>query len=233
MTDTISIPFMELCMNNDFHIKESIKDEDNDTNDTNKSTKTNKSTVLEERNDDNPNPNPNPNPMHVYELVTYDRIVLFLCISIIVCLVVGLIDCLNTTHNNVIVYGTIDTSMILIIVIYYFINIIWYTIFTLIHIFILSTRLCYSINKMEYLECIVFNYKKIYSNYLIKILFVSAIIILQCMNINYTISSIQLYYNIIIIELVLSSILYVCINKIINNYDFIHRLNKIVYTVAL
>jgi hypothetical protein len=221
MTDNISIPFMELCMNNDFQIKESIKDEDNDSN------KTNKTTLLEERNDDNPN------SMNVYEIVTCDRIVLFLCISIIACLIVGLIDCLNSTHNNVIVYGTIETSMILIILIYYFINIIWYTIFTLIHIFILSTRLCYSINKMEYLECIVFNYKKIYSNYIIKILFVSAIIILQFININYTNNSIQLYYNIIIIEVVLSSILYVCINKIINSYDFIHRLNKMVYTVAL
>ncbi len=227
MTDNISIPFMELCMNNDFHIKESIKDEDNDSNKSANTNKTNKATVLEERNDDNPE------SMHVYELVTYDRIVLFLCISIIVCLVVGLIDCLNSTHNNVIVYGTIDTSMILIILIYYFINIIWYTIFTFIHIFILSTRLCYSINKMEYLECIVFNYKKIYSNYLIKILFVSAIIILQFININYTNNSIQLYYNIIIIEVVLSSILYVCINKILNSYDFIHLLNKMVYTVAL
>ena len=43
---------------------------------------------------------------------------------------------------------------------------------------------------------------------------------------NYTITSIPLYYTIIIIELVLSSLLYLFINKIINNYDFIKNMNN-------
>jgi hypothetical protein len=163
-----------------------------------------------------------PNLQHFPELLTGHRIVLFLAISIIGCLVIGLFNCLNSIHNNTIVYGTIGTYIFLI---YYLINILWYTIFTIIHIFILSTQLFYSINRMNYIECIVLNYRQINYNYVIKILFVSAIIVILFLDINNTITSIPLYYNIIMIEVVLSILLYLCINKIINNYDFIKNMN--------
>jgi hypothetical protein len=167
-----------------------------------------------------------PNSTHVSEILTGDRIVPFITITIIGSLVIGLINCLHSIHNNTIVYGTIDAYIFLVILIYYFINIIWYSIFTIIHIFILSTQLCYSVNKMEYIECIVLNYRNFYYNYLIKILFVSAMIVILFMSINNAITSIPLYYNVIIIEVVLSTLLYLCINKIINNYDFIKLINN-------
>ena len=167
-----------------------------------------------------------PNLTHVSEILTGDRIVPFITITIIGSLVIGLINCLHSIHNNTIVYGTIDAYIFLVILIYYFINIIWYSIFTIIHIFILSTQLCYSVNKMEYIECIVLNYRNFYYNYLVKILFVSAMIVILFMSINNAITSIPLYYNVIIIEVVLSTLLYLCINKIINNYDFIKLINN-------
>ena len=78
---------------------------------------------------------------------------------------------------------------------------------------------------MNYIECIVLNYRQINYNYVIKILFVSALIVALFLDINNTITSIPLYYNIIMFEVVLSILLYLCINKIINNYDFIKNIN--------
>jgi hypothetical protein len=156
-------------------------------------------------------------------LLTGERGVCVLSIFILLCLVFGIIDYLNSMHNTTIVYGTIGTYLFLI---YYLINVCWYGIFTIIHIFLVSTQLFYTINRTNYVECIVLNYRHFYYNYLIKILFVSVIILDLFLDMNYTITSIPLYYNIIIIELVLSSLLYLFINKIINNYDFIKNMNN-------
>jgi len=160
-------------------------------------------------------------------VLTRVRIVLVLSIFILLCLVCGIIDYLNsihntTIHNTTIVYGTIGMYLFLI---YYLINVFWYGIFTIIHIFLVSTHLFYAINRINYVECIVLNYRHFYYNYLIKLLFVSAIIVSVILNMNYTITTIPLYYTIIIIELVLSTLLYLCINKIVNNYDFIKNMH--------
>ena len=130
---------------------------------------------------------------------------------IMIMLIYGLYDLYRV---NQIIYGQIGFYAFYI---YYIIHITWYSIFLIIHIFLIFTQLCYSMNTDTYIKNIILNYNHIRYIFIVKILFSISIIIVICMNfLNYdintvynnddiaNISNIPLYYNLIYLETVLS-----------------------------
>ncbi len=117
--------------------------------------------------------------------------------------------------------------------IYYIVNIIWYGIFFIVHMFLFTTQLFYTIDKTYFIKYIIINYRHIRYNIIItKTLFIMSLsVILTLYNDNNTII-LPVYYNIIFIETVLSLLLIVSINNILMNISIINNL-KILTTTTL
>ena len=156
-------------------------------------------------------------------------------VFIMALLIYGIIDLYRA---NEIIYGRFGFYAFQI---YYIIHISWYTIFLIIHIFLILTQLCYSMTTTNYINHIILNYSHIRYTIIVKTLFAISIIIILYMNYidfdTHTISNnddvtnvtnasrIPLYYNFIYIETILSFLLILCIDDIclINILNNIHN----------
>ncbi len=142
------------------------------------------------------------------------RKVIFITIITLFIMIMLIYGVYDLYRVNEIIYGQIGFYAFYI---YYIIHISWYSIFLIIHIFLILTQLCYSMNTDTYIKNIILNYNHIRYIIIVKILFSISIIIVICMNfLNYdintvynnddvaNISNIPLYYNLLYIETVLS-----------------------------
>jgi hypothetical protein len=110
---------------------------------------------------------------------------------------------------------------------YYIMNIILYSIFFLIHLLLISSHLSYTIDTQYFIKYLILNYRQIrYNSVTLKILFLIALLILVVINDNdddandNTTLQIPLYYNLILIETILSMVLILVIHNtiIINKF---------------
>ena len=145
------------------------------------------------------------------KIVTRAWFVAILATMIMGVLTIGII---NLYQAKEIIYGSIGFWSFQI---YYIIHVGWYAVFLNIHLFLASTQLFYTTNY------IIINYNHIRYIYFIKIFFVSALVTilvrnsmdnLPCENI-----CIPLYYNLMLIETLLSSLLITLTNEIIINMN--------------
>ena len=134
-------------------------------------------------------------------------------------LTLGIINLFQATE---VIYGTIGFYAFQI---YYIIHVSWFSVFLVIHLFLGATQLFYTMNRMNYVNHIVINYGHIWYIYFIKIFFISALVTilvrnsmenLQCDSI-----CIPLYYNLMLIETLLSSLLITLTNAIVINVNTI------------
>ena len=111
---------------------------------------------------------------------------------------------------------------------YYIMNLILYSIFFLIHLLLISTHLSYTMDTKKFIKYLILNYRQVrYNSIVIKIVFSIALLILVYINDNddndnttNTTLQIPLYYNLILIEIILSMILILVIHNtiIINKF---------------
>jgi hypothetical protein len=112
---------------------------------------------------------------------------------------------------------------------YYIMNLILYSIFFLIHLLLISTHLSYTIDTHNFIKYLILNYRQIrYNSIVVKIVFSIALLILVYGNDNDdnandntdTTLQIPLYYNLILIETILSMVLILVIHNtiIINKF---------------
>lgn len=141
-------------------------------------------------------------------------------------LTLGIINLFQATE---VIYGTIGFYAFQI---YYIIHVSWFSVFLVIHLFLGATQLFYTMNRMNYINHIVINYGHIWYIYFIKISFIGALVAilvrnsmddLPCEN-----TCIPLYYNLILIETLLSSLLITLTNAIVININTI----KLIQTVS-
>jgi hypothetical protein len=133
-------------------------------------------------------------------------------------LTIGIINLYQATE---IIYGSIGFWAFQI---YYIIHVGWYAIFLNIHLFLASTQLFYTMNQPNYINHIILNYGHIWYINFIKLLFGCALVAILYMNSDIaTIGSscIPLYYNLMLIETIASSLLISMTNEIVININTI------------
>ena len=134
-------------------------------------------------------------------------------------LTLGIINLFQATE---IIYGNIGFYAFQI---YYIIHVSWFSVFLVIHLFLGATQLFYTMNRMNYVNHIVINYGHIWYIYFIKIFFISALVTILVRNSmeNLPCDSIciPLYYNLMLIETLLSSLLITLTNAIVINVNTI------------
>ena len=134
-------------------------------------------------------------------------------------LTLGIINLFQATE---VIYGTIGFYAFQI---YYIIHVSWFSVFLVIHLFLGATQLFYTMNRMNYVNHIVINYGHIWYIYFIKIFFISALVTILVRNSmeNLPCDSIciPLYYNLMLIETLLSSLLITLTNAIVINVNTI------------
>lgn len=155
-----------------------------------------------------------PHEMHE-NIFTGAWLVSILSIIILAILIYGLFQLYNTAE---IIYGEIGSCTFQI---YYIINVCWYTVFLIIHLFLVSTQLFYTMNKTNYINHIILNYSHIRYSIFIKILFMLSLSVIIFLN-NYAISLLPLYYNLIVIEIILSITLMLFINMVMQHNTIMH-----------
>ena len=126
-------------------------------------------------------------------------IVSIITLIIMVILIYGIIDLYNADK---IIYGILGFYAFQI---YYILHIGWYLIFLIIHIFLILTQLCYTMNTNNYIHLMNINYYHIRYTIIIKILFAIQLMVILCSETDS--ESIPLYYNLILIEIILSFLL--------------------------
>ena len=111
--------------------------------------------------------------------------------------------------------------------VYYVMNIILYSVFFIIHLFLISAHLSYTMDNMHFIKYLIINYRQIRYNIIVtKIIFLIALLILvfingdesdnvNCNGNDNIILSIPLYYNLIIIETIFSMLLIIVIHNVI------------------
>jgi hypothetical protein len=152
-------------------------------------------------------------PVHVNEKIFTNVWGVTITTAFIMAVLLG--GLINLNKSAEIIYGIIGFYTFQV---YYIIHICWYASFFIIHLFLVSTQLFYTMNKRNYINYIIINYKQISYNIYIKFLFMSSIIVILFLQVDNT-SPIPLYYNLIIIEIVLSTLLLTYINDVINAYN--------------
>ena len=134
-------------------------------------------------------------------------------------LTLGIINLFQATE---VIYGNIGFYAFQI---YYIIHVSWFSVFLVIHLFLGATQLFYTMNRMNYVNHIVINYGHIWYIYFIKIFFISALVTILVRNSmeNLPCDSIciPLYYNLMLIETLLSSLLITLTNAIVINVNTI------------
>ena len=134
-------------------------------------------------------------------------------------LTLGIINLFQATE---VIYGTIGFYAFQI---YYIIHVSWFSVFLVIHLFLGATQLFYTMNRMNYVNHIIINYGHIWYIYFIKIFFISALVTILVRNSmeNLPCDSIcrPLYYNLMLIETLLSSLLITLTNAIVINVNTI------------
>jgi hypothetical protein len=105
----------------------------------------------------------------------------------------------------------------------------WFSVFLVIHLFLGATQLFYTMNRINYVNHIVINYGHIWYIYFIKIFFISALVTILVRNSmeNLPCDSIciPLYYNLMLIETLLSSLLITLTNAIVINVNTIKQIS--------
>ena len=141
-----------------------------------------------------------------------------LAITIMCILTMGIVNLYQATE---IIYGTIGFYAFYA---YYIIHVGWYAIFLIIHLFLGATQLFYTMNQTNYISHIILNYGHIWYINFIKLLFGCALVAILYMNSDIaTIGSscIPLYYNLMLIETIASSLLISMTNEIVININTI------------
>ena len=149
------------------------------------------------------NINSNDNSINIIPIDNYIIWFMFIIVSILCYGLYNLVIADNIIYNN---YGKI------ILYNYYIINLLWFSIFIIINIFLKIDKYYSIINNINYINYVLFNYNHIKYNIIIKILFMITLLVLMLMNISIQIqlspnTILPIYYNIIIIEIILSNIL--------------------------
>ena len=160
------------------------------------------------------NINSNDNSINIIPIDNYIIWFMFIIVSILCYGLYNLVIADNIIYNN---YGKI------ILYNYYIINLLWFSIFIIINIFLKIGKYYNIINNINYINYVLFNYNHIKYNIIIKILFMITLLVLMIMNISIQIqlspnTILPIYYNIIIIEIILSNILILIILNIIHLY---------------
>jgi hypothetical protein len=157
--------------------------------------------------------------------VTGSWVVIFLTLLILNTLIFGFIN-LKQDSEYEYLYGINGAYTFNV---YYVMNIILYTVFFIIHLFLISAHLSYTIDNMHFIKYLIINYRQIRYNIIVtKIIFLIALLILvfingdESDNVNCNgngndniILSIPLYYNLIIIETIISMLLIIVIHNVI------------------
>lgn len=134
-------------------------------------------------------------------------------------LTLGIINLFQATE---VIYGNIGFYAFQI---YYIIHVSWFSVFLVIHLFLGATQLFYTMNRVNYVNHIVINYGHIWYIYFIKIFFISVLVTILVRNSmeNLPCDSIciPLYYNLMLIETLLSSLLITLTNAIVINVNTI------------
>jgi hypothetical protein len=138
-------------------------------------------------------------------------------------LTMGIINLFQSTE---VIYGNIGFYAFQI---YYIIHVSWFSVFLVIHLFLGATQLFYTMNRINYVNHIVINYGHIWYIYFIKIFFISALVTILVRNSmeNLPCDSIciPLYYNLMLIETLLSSLLITLTNAIVINVNTIKQIS--------
>lgn len=169
------------------------------------------------------NINSNDNSINIITIDNYIIWYMFIIVSILCYGLYNLVIADNIIYNN---YGKI------ILYNYYIINLLWFSIFIIINIFLKIGKYYNIINDINYVNYVLFNYNHIKYNIIIKILFMITLLVLMIMNISIQIqlspnTIFPIYYNIIIIEIILSNILILIILNIIHLYKKIETIEKV------
>jgi hypothetical protein len=134
-------------------------------------------------------------------------------------LTMGIINLFQSTE---VIYGNIGFYVFQI---YYIIHVSWFSVFLVIHLFLGATQLFYTMNRMNYINHIVINYGHIWYIYFIKIFFISVLVTILVRNSMNNMpcdsTCIPLYYNLMLIETLLSALLITLTNSIVININTI------------
>ena len=134
--------------------------------------------------------------------------VCFITTCIMAVLIYGVINLY--TNDTEIIYGTIGSYTFQI---YYITHLGWYAIFLIIHLFMLSTQVFYTMSNQNYINHILLNYSHLRHMILLKILFIAALVVILILD-NTPRPLLPLYCNLIVIEMVLASLLVLVINDV-------------------
>jgi hypothetical protein len=139
----------------------------------------------------------------------YTRIWFVLCFAFTITslLVYGIIDLYK---SSTIIYGAIGFWAFQL---YYIIHVVWYVAFLIIHVFLMSTQLFYTMNVDNYVAHLIINYNHIRYTIIVKMCFMLALCAILCVKPDTP--NIPLYYNLIMIEVILSVLLVLVINDVI------------------
>lgn len=155
--------------------------------------------------------------------VTGSWVVIFLTLLILNTLIFGFIN-LKQDSEYEYLYGINGAYTFNV---YYVMNIILYSVFFIIHLFLISAHLSYTMDNMHFIKYLIINYRQIRYNIIVtKIIFLIALLILvfingdesdnvNCNGNDNIILSIPLYYNLIIIETIFSMLLIIVIHNVI------------------
>ena len=148
---------------------------------------------------------------------------MFIIVSILCYGLYNLVIADNIIYNN---YGKI------ILYNYYIINLLWFSIFIIINIFLKIGKYYNIINDINYVNYVLFNYNHIKYNIIIKILFMITLLTIIIMDISIQIqlspnNTLPNYYNIIIVEIILTNILSFIILNIIYLYKKKENIEKV------
>jgi len=145
----------------------------------------------------------------------------FITLVILLIMAILLYGMSNLYLSNKIIYGDIGFYAFQI---YYIFHVSWYGIFLIIHIFLNLSHYLYQMDNNNYINHIIINYSHIYWIILVKIIFSCSIITILCFGNNYisdipnipnnNTNIIPLYFNLIYIENILSTLLNIYIDKI-------------------
>ena len=154
--------------------------------------------------------------------ITGSWIVIFLILLILNTLIFGFINLKHETETAYLygINGAYTFNL------YYIMNIVLYSLFFIIHLFLISTYLSYSIDEVHFIKYLIINYRQIRYNIIVtKIMFLIALLILLFVNSDDDGNSndndadntlpIPLYYNLILIETILSMLLILVIHNVI------------------
>jgi hypothetical protein len=147
---------------------------------------------------------------------------------------IWLVTCLAATITILLVYGMIDLYKAPTIIygaigfwafqIYYIIHVAWYVIFLIIHAFLMATQLFYTMNTANYVAHLIINYTHLRYTVMVKMSFMLALFAILFLRPDSS-PTIPLYYNVIMLEVILSLLLVVVINDVIAYRIYSRSLN--------